>query len=92
MTPEEVHEQMLVCKEEIHEKLTLGEATMDELREELQTLTRTLKQFLELWEAGEGFFKVVRIIGVGVKWLAVTGGAVALIWGAFMFLVHGGHK
>ena len=95
ITAEEVRAEMVECRDEINTQLEAGRLKMDELHDslkEIQKMKKSLDEFLELWAAGEGFVKVVKAIGRTVKWLAVTGGAIAIVWGAFMYLVHGSHR
>ena len=82
-----VEDDMLECRAEITKTLNKGSTRMDclsaqieEVSATLSTLSGRIETLIAIFEAGEKFFKVIGWVGVAVKWLAITGGSVAVIW------------
>lgn len=89
-----VEKEMNQCKTNVGEALEAGTIRMDEIGDQVdlvvgrvsevaasvEKLRESIGTLIEIFEAGEKFFKVIGWIGKGVKWTAMVGGSIALIW------------
>ena len=82
-----VEDDMLECKEQLTKTLGSGSSRMDCLSAQIEEVSATLNMLSErietliaIFEAGEKFFKVIGWAGVIIKWIAITGGGLALIY------------
>ena len=96
-----VEKEMNQCKTNIGKALETGTIRMDEIGHQVdlavgkvnevaasvENLKASIGTLIEIFEAGEKFFKVIGWIGKGVKWTAMVGGSVALIW----YFIKTGH-
>jgi len=62
---------------------------MDERLAALEADVRAIKQntdeIVQFFEAGKGFFTVVRTVGAAAKWVAVIAAACGIAWGVLKF-------
>jgi len=64
-------------------------AGMDERLAALEADVRAIKQntdeIVQFFEAGKGFFTVVRTVGSAAKWVAIVAAACGIAWGVLKF-------
>lgn len=65
--------------------MTLIEEAIVANKKALQENTDLTKEIKDILELGKTFFKVLKYIGIGAKWITVLGSGLAVIWAA----VHG---
>ena len=68
----ETHDQIL----EIESQLDFGDKRMERIEKKLD-------EVYEIVSTAKGFFKVLGLIGTGVKWLMLMTAAIAAAWAAF---------
>lgn len=61
-------------------------ASVTELKESVDTLTKSTADMVEMFEAGRGAFKVLGWIGTFAKWASVVAAGTAAFWA---FFTHG---
>ena len=68
--------------EDLVHRLQQAENRQEEILEGVDAIRQNIQEMLDIWRSTKGFMRVLGWIGFGVKWLAVTGGAIALVWAA----------
>lgn len=86
--PERRHDDR--WRHEVRERIAVIEQTLAANTEatvlNAETVARIDKataEIVEFFEAGKGFFSVVRVVGVAAKWVTTVAAAVALAWVLF---------
>jgi len=68
--------------EDLVHRLQQTETRQEEILSGVEGIQQNVQELLDLWKSAKGFVRVVGWIGFAIKWLAVTGGAVAVVWAA----------
>lgn len=76
-----------MCKGEVQQQIDEGDKRMDILASEIQGLRKDFNElrdevteFLDIFRASKGFFKVLGWIGKFVKWVVSIGLAIGAVW------------
>lgn len=59
------------------------ESQLEEGTQRMERIEAKLNEVYEIVSAAKGFFKVLGVIGTGVKWLMLMTAAIAAAWAAF---------
>lgn len=87
---EELEKKFIKCQGEVRGELAKGTKKIDAMQESVDNMSHKISLLIEIFEAGEKFFKVIGWAGKGIKWVAMVGGSITVIW--YFFKTGSWHK
>ena len=70
---------------ELERRLEAVERHLTENTRLTEEVKRNTEEIVEFFQAGKGFFTVVRSVGVAAKWIATIGAGVGIAWAVVKF-------
>lgn len=58
---------------------------IDAIDGQIAVIRKNTEEIVAFFEAGKGFFQVVRVVGTIAKWITTIGGAVVVLWLVFKY-------
>lgn len=86
-TAEEYMRQLEACKTEVGQQIEALRAELNDhqhvvtsMREDWEQFIIDFKEMFTIFRSAKGFFRVLSWLGIAVKWIALTGAAIAAVW------------
>lgn len=93
MGPEFVERRLSECRSEVDTKLHGLHRRLEDINISLSTIkemhddVKQMREILDAWNSAKGFVTTMRFLAALIKWTAVVGGTVGVIW----YFVKFGH-
>lgn len=85
-TADEVHADLLSCKTEMGQQMEILNEKIIEHTEAFDAFKEDFNEVITILRDGRGFFRYLRYIGTGFKWIASI---LAPLIGLWYFITHG---